>query len=157
LRSVFAPRRPAARTPSPARRLALEALEDRTTPSTGGLLDATFGTGGVVTSPFATSNYDFAYDVLVQPDGKVVTTGKSRSAGTFQTGYDFTVARYNANGTLDTTFGTGGLALTDFNRNDDVAYAVALQPGTGGKVLAAGYASVGKTKTVTLDFALVRY
>src|SRR5262245_14489373 len=127
LRSVFASRRPITRPPS-RRRLTLEPLEDRTTPSTGGLLDPTFGSGGVVTTSFSTGS-DQASDVLAQPDGKIVAAGRTPSGGT-----DFLVVRYNANGTLDTTFGSGGRAATDFDKNGDAAYAVALQPGTNGKL-----------------------
>src|SRR5437868_1259670 len=52
----------------------LEALEDRLTPSGGGLLDPTFGTGGLVNLPNATDNG--APAVAVQPDGKVVIVGQ---------------------------------------------------------------------------------
>jgi uncharacterized delta-60 repeat protein len=143
LRSAFAPR-PSRKSP-PALRLALERLEDRTTPSSGGLLDPTFGSGGVVSSSF--SGYsDYALDVLVQPDGKVVAAGSTNTGG--RTGVDFLVARYNPNGTLDGGFGMGGRAITDFKSNDH-ARAVALQPGTGGKILAAG--------STSSDFALARY
>ena len=74
LRSALAPR-PTARKRLPARRLGVEALEDRTTPSTGGLLDPTFGSGGTVLSSF-TNHFDAAQAVTAQPDGKVVIAGE---------------------------------------------------------------------------------
>ncbi len=150
LRSAFAPRRLAREKPTP--RLAVEPLEDRTTPS-GGALDPTFGSGGVVTSSFSTG-LNIAEDVLVQPDGKIVAAG---SADMGRTSYDFLVARYNANGTLDTSFGSGGRAATDFSGGADEAYAVAVQPGTNGKIVAGGWATITKGKTSERDFALARY
>ena len=97
----------------PAFRPRVEGLEDRLTPSSGGLLDPTFGSGGIVTSSFS-SNFDIAKDVLVQPDGKIVAAGWTRGLNT-STAEDFLVARYNVNGTQDTTFGSGGRTVTDFN------------------------------------------
>src|SRR5215813_15623046 len=92
LRSALA-LRPASRIRPPARRLAVEPLEDRLTPSTGGLLDPTFGSGGQVLSSFS-NNYDAAYAVVAQPDGKIVIAGGTTVSGS-RTGGDFLVARYN--------------------------------------------------------------
>ncbi len=105
-----------------------------------GDLDLTFGTGGKVTTDFA-GDGDLAFAVALQPDGKIVAAGRSS--------FDFALARYNADGSLDPTFGTGGKVTTDFGF--DEAFAVALQP--DGKIVAAGYAVVGSS----LDFALARY
>jgi uncharacterized delta-60 repeat protein len=140
-------------------RLGVEYLEARDNPS-GGTLDPTFGSGGIVTSSFVTGT-NIATDALVQPDGKVVTvgyvTGVGKNAGT----NDFFVARYTANGTLDSAFGTGGRTITNILREgNDVPLAVALQPGTGGKILAAGWSSgyaSNSPKSHETDFALVRY
>jgi uncharacterized delta-60 repeat protein len=137
LRSCFAPR-PTSRTQPRTRRLAVEPLEDRITPSTGGLPDPTFGSGGVVMTSF-TNNYDAAYAVTVQPDSKILIGGNSL------------VARYNANGTLDTSFGSGGHTTNAFGS----ATAVALQPQSSGpsKILAAGDASSRHGN----EFAVARY
>src|SRR5919198_1971008 len=98
-----------------------------------GSLDATFGNGGTTTTDFLGAEDDI-YSVLIQPDGKIVAVGSANGPFDF---YNFAVARYLANGALDTTFGTGGKVRTDFGNNDlDIAYAAALQP--DGKIVAAG-------------------
>lgn len=149
LRSVLAPR-PASRARPPARRLAVELLEDRLTPSTGGLLDPTFGGGtGYALSSF-TNHLDAANAVTVQSDGKIVVAGNT-TASSSNTGQDFLVARYNADGSPDTSFGTAGHTATDFYKLTDSAQAVAIQ--SDGKILAAGWANTSKGQ----NFALARY
>ncbi|MBK6314997.1 MAG: hypothetical protein IPF53_11960 [Blastocatellia bacterium] len=98
-----------------------------------GTLDAEFGDGGKVTTDFA-GDLDEAESVAIQPDGRIVVVGYVvRST----TGYDFGLARYMPDGTLDPEFGDGGKVTTDFARNDDVATAMALLPDGG--VVAAGF------------------
>lgn len=114
-----------------------------------GTLDTTFGVGGVVTTnfPIGTSGgVDVANDVIIQSDGKIVAAG--RSAGRFG------VARYNTNGSLDTSFGVGGVVSTVVGMDPFMAaYAVVQQP--DGKLL------VGGTGYNDVDshyaYALVRY
>ena len=89
-----------------------------------GALDATFGTAGKVTTDFAGDN-DEARGVVVQSDGKIVAAGAAKASYRSQ---DFALARYNPNGTLDASFGTAGKVTTDFAGDDDLAFAVALQP-----------------------------
>ncbi|QKZ24724.1 calcium-binding protein [Streptomyces chartreusis] len=91
-----------------------------------GSRDTAFGTGGVATTDFGgTAGVN---DLVVQPDDRIVAAG-SGSPG------DFLLARFNADGTLDTGFGTGGRATTDFGAGDR-ANALALQ--TDGKAIAFG-------------------
>src|SRR5438105_11965845 len=78
----------------------------------GGDLDPTFGTGGQVTTDFSHST-DIANAVALQPDGKLVVVGQTYTNNDFS-GEDFAVARYNTDGTLDTTFGVHGKMRTDF-------------------------------------------
>src|SRR5215472_13629041 len=119
--------------------------------NSNGTLDASFGTGGRVTTDFAAPN-DQAESVAVQPDGRIVVAG---AAGRFTNrGFDFALARYNTNGTLDTTFGTSGKVTTDFAGADDVPSepsAVALQ--SDGKIVVVGQTLVGGV----YDFALARF
>jgi len=119
--------------------------------NSNGTLDASFGMGGRVTTDFAGPN-DQAESVAVQPDGRIVVAG---AAGRFTNrGFDFALARYNTNGTLDTTFGTSGKVTTDFAGADDVPSepsAVALQ--SDGKIVVVGQTLVGGV----YDFALARF
>src|SRR5262245_54583379 len=108
----------------------VKGLEDRTTPS-GGLLDPTFGSGGTELNNPGSSQQALT-DVVVLPDGKLLTTGYLNG--------NFVAAEYNADGTFDTSFGSGGLATVDFKGFPDRAMAVAVQPGTGGKILLSGTA-----------------
>jgi uncharacterized delta-60 repeat protein len=114
-----------------------------------GALDPTFGTGGRVRTDFG-GRFDEAMAVAAQPDGKVVVAGSSSDA----TGSDMAVARYNSDGTLDTSFDGDGMALVDFG-DEASARAVALQP--DGKIVLAGGVShpVGPGCCVS-DFALAR-
>ena len=67
---------------------------------------------------------------------------------------NFAVARYNTDGSLDTTFGDGGIAMTDFLHNTaDIATGVAIAPDR--KIVAAGWTNLGDYPTDT--FALARY
>jgi uncharacterized delta-60 repeat protein len=115
-----------------------------------GSLDASFGNGGTTTTDFLGAQDDVR-SVLIQSDGKVVAVGSANGPSDY---YNFAVARYLTNGSLDTTFGAGGKVRTDFGNNDlDIAYAAALQP--DGKIVAAG--TTVFDLGVSQDFALVRY
>ena len=107
-----------------------------------GTLDTSFGTGGKITTDFAGNN-DQANAMAIDSSGRIVVVGGS--------GDDFGLVRYNADGSLDTTFGTGGMVITDFWGNSDCATAVAID--ASGRLLVAGYASDGSDD----DFALARY
>jgi uncharacterized delta-60 repeat protein len=80
------------------------------------MLDPTFGNGAgyVATSP--TNGADYVYSALIQSDGKILVAGdgyilNNKNVSTAQ---DFAIVRYNTNGSLDTTFGSGGTALANF-------------------------------------------
>jgi uncharacterized delta-60 repeat protein len=133
----------------PAFRPRLEGLEDRTTPS-GGLLDPTFGSGGAAINNFG-SYQQMLTDVVVLPDGKLLTAGYMTPSQGPTSVNEFAAARYNADGTFDTSFGSGGLATVSFNGGGDQAWAAAVQPGSGGKILLAGTATVGKFGVVRLN------
>lgn len=76
-----------------------------------GAADMTFGTYG--TFRFAPSDHqDFLENVLVQEDGKIITVGRSRTDGD---NYAIYVSRHNADGTLDETYGEGGISFFKAN------------------------------------------
>jgi uncharacterized delta-60 repeat protein len=112
-----------------------------------GTLDPSFHFDGVA-SPLA-SSYEEANAVALQSDGKIVVSGYAYNNTT--TNVDFFVLRLNSNGSLDETFGIGGRVFTDFNKVNDYAAALVIQP--DGKILLGGGAGVGSY----LDFGLVRY
>jgi uncharacterized delta-60 repeat protein len=114
-----------------------------------GSLDTAFGTGGTVTTSIAGNpgEDDEGFDVGIQSDGKIVVAGYSNAVGD----YDFALARYNTDGTLDTSFGTNGIVTTDIGGLADGAYALAIQ--SDGKIVAGGWSNNGSDS----DFALVRY
>ncbi len=114
--------------------------------NTNGSLDNTFGTNGVVTTPIG--NADYATDVAIQSDGKIVVAGNSYHNGT---DWDFALTRYNSNGSLDNTFGANGIVTTGVGDLNDEAYAIDIQG--DGKIVVAGQSHNGTNK----DFALTRY
>lgn len=111
-----------------------------------GALDASFGAGGKVVTPVG-SNIDIARAVTLQPDGKLVLAGWCYGAA----GYNFCALRYQANGTLDTSFGTNGKVITPVGSRDDRARALALQP--DGKLILSGDCFNGLDN----DFCALRY
>jgi uncharacterized delta-60 repeat protein len=116
-----------------------------------GDLDPTFGTGGMVTTDIHHST-DIANAVAIQPDGKLVVVGESYQNNDFS-GEDFIVTRYNTDGTLDNTFGSGGKVRTDFPGLAAVPSSVVIQP--DGKIVVAGGAF--PLFTFLGNFELVRY
>ena len=112
-----------------------------------GSLDTAFDTDGRVLTGI-TGGYDYAYAMTIQSDGKIVAAGTT-SAG--YAWYDMLVVRCNADGSLDTGFGTGGKVRTDFAGSADKAFAVTLQP--DGKIVAAGNAY----NVSNNDIAVARY
>jgi uncharacterized delta-60 repeat protein len=115
--------------------------------ATLGGLDGNFGTGGKVTTKIGNGN-DYGNDLVRQPDGKLVVAGSSYQNATLG---DFALARYNANGSLDTSFNGTGKVTTAFGPSWDNAAALVRQP--DGKFVAAGVSNNGSND----DFALARY
>lgn len=113
-----------------------------------GTPDPSWGNGGHVTLDFAGSG-DGVWALAIQPDGKIIAAGQSRLLGDDD---NFAAARFNADGTLDPSFGTGGKVTTDFDGSTDIAYAVTLQ--SDGKIILAGQPRTG---TNEWQFGLVRY
>jgi uncharacterized delta-60 repeat protein len=113
--------------------------------ATPGALDPSFGQGGKVTTPIGPGN-DSAYALALQPDGKLVAAGNTWNGSS-----DTALARYNPDGSLDTSFNGNGKVTTAISPGDDWAAALALQP--DGKIVTAGASCNGSD----CDFALARY
>ena len=101
-----------------------------------GTLDNTFGIGGKA-EPFlndTTHYYEYGRQIVIQPDGRIVMVGSTADATQLQ----FALLRFNTNGTLDNTFGNGGLVTADFmpysNLNEGFEAAIQLD----GKILIVG-------------------
>ena len=115
-----------------------------------GMLDGSFGTGGIVQTGFGGS-FEVANALGLQTDGEIVAVGTKYLTG--GSGADFALARYTASGTLDTSFGSGGKVTTSISVSDAASGAV-IQPADG-KIIAAG--STYDPNVPTGDAALVRY
>ena len=118
-----------------------------TAPAYAASLDTSFGKSGRVVVDFGEDNYAIAGDLAVQPDGKIVAVGWVKGRIGF--------ARLLANGALDPSFGSGGIALTGFGIQvrEAMPPRLALQP--DGAIVAVGMAAnpdaLGK-----YDFGVVR-
>ena len=122
--------------------------------NTDGQPDASFGEGGALLTTFD-HGPAAAYAVAIQADGKIVAAGTTGTSSVHsplhsaQVGDRFALARYETDGTLDASFGSGGVVSTGFGSGDGgaAAFGVAIQ--ADGKIVAAGFARKG--------FAIVRY
>lgn len=114
-----------------------------------GRLDEDFGSGGKVFTSLSDDS-DIAYALLIQADGKIVVAGESNQ-GASNTGLDFALVRYHADGSLDESFGDGGRVLTPMSSGNgrDVVYALASHE-IGGEERIVAVGGEG-------DFAIARY
>lgn len=108
--------------------------------------DNTFDTDGIVTHQYAPQGSS-AYTMSLQHDGKIVL------AGSATTGINaaFSIARFNTDGSADTTFGSAGSVITQLGTGSSIAYASVIQP--DGKIILTGWCNNGND----FDFGLVRY
>jgi uncharacterized delta-60 repeat protein len=109
-----------------------------------GSLDTSFSGDGKQTTNFLAPN-----GVAIQANGKIVVAGVARGGPTVN---DFALARYNPNGSLDTSFSGDGKETTSFGGSDDRATGVAIQ--ANGRIVVVGRAGVTLTND---DFAVARY
>jgi uncharacterized delta-60 repeat protein len=102
-----------------------------------GTLDSGFGNSGVVFTSFTNgTQFDSAYALAFQADGKIVVGGYSDGGPSFGFG-NFALARYNPNGSLDSSFNFDGEVTTDlYFEQKDIADALAIQP--DGKIVLVG-------------------
>jgi uncharacterized delta-60 repeat protein len=114
-----------------------------------GSLDTSFNGTGKITTNFGGDGNAEGQSVATQTDGKIVVVGYATVAGVEM----FALERYNADGTLDTSFGGSGRVMTAVGITGSIATGVALQK--DGKIVVAGYAV--KNSGTGYDFACVRY
>ena len=114
-----------------------------------GTPDNTFGTDGIATTKIGSTS-DYAYSAAIQGDGKIVAAGYAEDRNKFE----FALARYNTDGTLDNSFGNIGTLLNQTSISNDFAHSVAVQ--NDGKIVAAGFASSPGISNYKI-FTLVRY
>src|SRR5215213_1848311 len=116
-------------------------------------LDPSFDGDGIVTTDRA--EFDRMYDIVIQTDGKIVAVGNSGVLPLLPflgvPTLDVMVVRYNSDGSLDPTFGNGGIVTTDLGGPADNAFSVALQ--ADGKILISGRTDLNNQAPV----AVVRY
>ncbi len=118
----------------------------------GGNLDTSFGSDhlGEVATDFAAGSFDAITSRALQSDGSIIAAGYSfHSDGESA---DFALARYSADGTLDESFGDGGLVTTAFTDGVDIISDLVIQ--SNGLIIAAGSAS---PTTENSAVALARY
>ncbi|MCX6256782.1 MAG: T9SS type A sorting domain-containing protein [Bacteroidia bacterium] len=107
-----------------------------------GTPDITFGNSGRV------QGYGYNYDLAIRPDGKIITCGGTHDVQTSQ----ILLCRFNTNGTLDSSFGTGGVTLTN---TGTYTYANSLKLQPDGKILISGIKN--GTQYNERDFFIARY
>lgn len=122
--------------------------------NSNGSLDTSFDTDGKLTTPIGPGE-DWAYDLAVQPEGKTVVAGARMDVD--NGGWDFALARYNQDGSLDPLFDADGKLTTDLSpagtsHAADQAKALAINP--DGKIIVAGHSPMSSSSR---DFALARY
>ncbi len=109
-----------------------------------GSLDPGFGTNGVTVTDFGIGD-DEAYDLVVQPDGKIVVAGFSYNGAV----RNMAVARYLTDGSLDSDFSDDGYATFSLGTGDTIGHSLAVQE--DGKIIVAG-----STEETDQDIAVIR-
>lgn len=121
--------------------------------NTNGILNNTFGNFGVITPQVESGgcgSLSDGADLCLQTDGKIVVVGHSNNNGQD----DFTLNRFNTNGSLDNTFGGAGIITTSIG-TASYANAVAIQ--ADGKIVVAGRSIDGSGDVFQSIFTIVRY
>lgn len=119
-----------------------------------GTLDSSFGNGGKQILAVGPGG-DAAYVLALQADGKLVAAGYSRSGAADTSDWDMSLVRLNADGTPDSSFGTGGKVITHVSNLNDRIFAIQVQP--DGKIVTAGTMNVQLNSVMSGQFAITRY
>jgi len=148
-------------TANPAKSVALQAdgksvvlgLRTLSRFNTDGTPDTTFGGAGKVTIVMNGGGVEAMEAVAVQADGKIVVGGHTSTPPSLV--QDFTVQRFNPDGSLDATFGSGGKVVTDFAGREDAANALAIT--ADGNLVLAGITIEGTDSEPEQNVAVARY
>ena len=108
-----------------------------------GSLDTSFSTDGKLTTSIGTGSA-YGQSVAVQTDGKILVGGYAAGAA----GDEYALARYNSDGSLDTSFSGDGIVTTSFGLGD--AYGESLTLQADGKILVSGYYFSGAANLLSL-------
>jgi uncharacterized delta-60 repeat protein len=123
--------------------------------NSNGTIDKTFGAAGMATSVASASA------LVLQSDDKIVVAGAITSKVAAPLSYNdvgFGIIRYNSDGSLDTTFGSRGVAITDFGATATNSGAFALAIQSDGDIVAAGAAGTSTHGSfIASSFGLSRY
>ena len=115
-----------------------------------GTLDTNFGSNGIVLTPLLSGfNVEWIEDLAIQSDGKIIAIGSTDEPEQQRIG----VVRYNIDGSLDDTFGTSGVVLTQINSSYTQGQALALTD--NGNIIVGGI--TGDEENEIIDIALVQY
>jgi len=101
-----------------------------------GNLDTSFGDGGKVLANIEPNHNDYLENIALQPDGKIVAAGYYVVSSGPLHGYNSQLARFNANGSLDESFGDGGKIILKLSEKYDWLSAVAVRP--DGRIVVGG-------------------
>ena len=120
-----------------------------------GSLDTSFSTSGKLTTDFTSSANEAATALAIDSNHRIVVGGFANIIGTGATP-QFALARYNEDGSLDTSFSTDGMLVTDFTSYTSESIS-ALAIDSQGRIVVAGYAGVPEGTGSSYKFALARY
>jgi uncharacterized delta-60 repeat protein len=113
-----------------------------------GTVDDSFGGATVLEGPASLNA------MAIDSQGRIVVAGELGNSA-LPNWWDFVLARYRPNGSLDPSFGGDGMVTTDFRGRGDAAHEVAID--SQGRIVAAGYAQRRTRHRGGPDFALARY
>ncbi len=106
-----------------------------------GSLDNTFGNSGITTTDIQLGSDDVANSISIQPDGKIVLAGYTNNGSD----KNAAIVRYKIDGTPDSTFGTNGIVITDFDNSQSDEIRVVKIHSLSGKIIVGGSTQINTT------------
>ncbi len=120
-------------------------------------LDNTFASPLGYAHTTIANSYSYGFSMLVQPDGKIVLGGLVYGSAATNDSWDIGIRRYNTDGTLDSTFGTAGMAKLDYTHTYEGATRIARQTkgANAGKLIVTGNYALNPGQTTASSDLLV--